>query len=152
MKAVSLSLSLSLSLCLPIIYCFRSGGKFYIHLTDGIEHVYRIYLTTEVDRNSWSYLFNQSEIMMNVESMCQFARFEVLIAVLLNVQVFWSVTPCLRVHITAWHNITSQMNGIFMCYFNNTSSSKILGLFCINKYVSEIKENYIENCSNVKLD
>jgi len=84
--------------------------------------------------------------------MCQFARFEVLTAVLLNVQVFWNVNPCLREQITAECDKISQRNGIFMCYFNNTSSSKTLGLFCISKYVSKIKENYIENCSNVKVD
>ena len=89
---------------------------------------------------------------MSVESMCQFARSEVLTAVLLNVQIFWNVTPSLREQITARRNITYKMIGIFMCYFNKTPSSMTLGLFCINKYVSKIKENYIENCSNVKLD
>ena len=77
--------------------------------------------------------------MMNVESMRQFARSEVLTAVLLNVQVFWNVSPCLREQITARRNIISQTNGIFMCYFNNTSSSKTLGLFYISKYVSKTR-------------
>jgi len=87
------------------LFSFRA--KFYIHLTDGIEQVYRIYLTTVVDRTPWSYFFNHSEIMINVESICQFARCDVLTAVLLNVQVFWNVTPCLREQITARRNITS---------------------------------------------
>jgi hypothetical protein len=142
MEAVSLS-SYNLLLLFPGKILSSSNRRNWARLS---------YLPTDRSRSNLLIVFlNHSETIMNVESMCQFTRFEVLRAVLLNVQVFWNVTPWLREQITPRYNITSQMNEIFMCYFNNTSFSKILGLFGVNKYVSKIKENYIKNCSNVKL-